>query len=317
MISALYGLADGVGRQDGADRHARAEALRERDEVGRHADALCERECARPADAGLHLVEDQLDAVLIAQTPQLDEVRVRRNRHPGHALDRLEDNGGDVVIFRQDVGHGIGVAEGHEMRRRQDVPVGCAEFLDAGRRDAAQRAAVEAAFHRDHACASGRRACKFQRRFVGFGARVAEEHVAQTVRRKRCQQLGGGSADWTVHDVRVEEQLRRLFLDGLDHARRAMAQRRHAVAAVKVEVTSPLGIPDKRTLTSNERDWEPAVNGKLTIVFDGKPVGAGNLRHVRPPGAQCVVWMGRGGGPRSRAALRSDSYSEQPAMTRP
>src|SRR5690625_7497652 len=94
-----------------------------------------------------------------------------------------------------------------------------------------------------------------------------------------------------------------------------MAQCRHAVATVEVEIAASLGIPHKRTFAANERDGKPAINRKLTIVFDGKPVGAGNLSHVRPPGGQCVVEMGRGGGPPSRAAPKSDSYSGQPARS--
>ena len=56
-----------VGDEQRADRQAVREALRERDRVGRDAELLPGEEPAGPADAGLHLVEDEQRAVLVGE----------------------------------------------------------------------------------------------------------------------------------------------------------------------------------------------------------------------------------------------------------
>ena len=58
--------ASAVARH-GADREAAAERLGQRHDVGRHAEALVGEEIAGAAHAGLHLVEDQQQAVLVAE----------------------------------------------------------------------------------------------------------------------------------------------------------------------------------------------------------------------------------------------------------
>ena len=61
-------------RQHRADRHAAAEALGERHDVGHDAALLVGEQRAGAAHAGLHLVEDQQQPVSVAELAQLPEV---------------------------------------------------------------------------------------------------------------------------------------------------------------------------------------------------------------------------------------------------
>ncbi len=53
-----------------ADREAAAERLGQRHHIRRHADALIGEQLAGAAHAGLHFVEDQQEAVLVAEFAQ-------------------------------------------------------------------------------------------------------------------------------------------------------------------------------------------------------------------------------------------------------
>ena len=78
---ALGGLGGG---EAGADRKAAAERLGERHDVGRHAGALIGEQLAGAPDAGLHLVEHQQQAVLVAERAQRAQElrRAPRARRP-------------------------------------------------------------------------------------------------------------------------------------------------------------------------------------------------------------------------------------------
>ena len=75
----------GLGRGEaGAHREAAADALGHRHDVGRHAGPFIGEELAGAADAGLDLVEDQEQAVLVAEAAQFAQegVRDRAGRRP-------------------------------------------------------------------------------------------------------------------------------------------------------------------------------------------------------------------------------------------
>ena len=68
-----------------------------RDDVGLHAEVLDGEHLAGPAHAGLHLVDDQQDAVPVRELAQaLQELR-RRHEVAAFALDRLDDDRRDFV----------------------------------------------------------------------------------------------------------------------------------------------------------------------------------------------------------------------------
>jgi hypothetical protein len=79
------GLAEHAG-----ERQASRDRLRDRDQVGLDAVVLDAEHPARCGRSRLHLVDDEDDAVLVAESPHaLDELR-RRDHESALALDRLE-----------------------------------------------------------------------------------------------------------------------------------------------------------------------------------------------------------------------------------
>ena len=74
---------------------ARGDALGEGDHVGHDAVALGGEGIAQAAEAGDHLVEDQQDAVLVADRAQPLEIALGRRQHAGRGGERLDDHRGD------------------------------------------------------------------------------------------------------------------------------------------------------------------------------------------------------------------------------
>ena len=69
------------GREQRCERHAAADALAERHDVGRDAGVLVVEELAGPAHAGLDLVEDQEEAVRVGERAQLLQELIGRRPH--------------------------------------------------------------------------------------------------------------------------------------------------------------------------------------------------------------------------------------------
>ena len=87
---ALGGLG---GREAGAEREAAADALGDRHDVGRDAGPLIGEQFAGAADAGLDLVEDQQQAVLVAELAQRRAgTAASTTRDAALALDRLDQD---------------------------------------------------------------------------------------------------------------------------------------------------------------------------------------------------------------------------------
>ena len=86
------GGADHAGeRQPGGDR------LRDRHQVGLDAVVLRGEHSTGASEARLHLVDDEDDAVLVADPAQPDEEVARRGEEAGLALDGLDDERGDLL----------------------------------------------------------------------------------------------------------------------------------------------------------------------------------------------------------------------------
>jgi hypothetical protein len=83
-----------------AQRHAGGNALRHANDVGLHAGVFNRKPFARAADATLHFVDHQQDAVLVADAPQFLHENGRSDDVSAFALNRLDENGGD--FFRRE-----------------------------------------------------------------------------------------------------------------------------------------------------------------------------------------------------------------------
>ena len=87
-----------VGARAGhAKRQARSDPFRDIDDVGRQAEMLEGEHLARASHAGLHLVGDEQNAMLLREIAQPLQKRLRRNDVAPFALDRLDDDRRDFV----------------------------------------------------------------------------------------------------------------------------------------------------------------------------------------------------------------------------
>ena len=208
-VRAVVARAEHVGRaraaDDGADRHARAEALGERHHVGLDAGPLVREPLAGAAHAALHLVEHQQPAVLVADAAHFlagtrsssagcrlrpGSPRGRRRRRSGcvarDLLDRrdvVERHAHEALDQRAEAGLDLGVAGGRQGRDRAAVE---GRFVDddLGPLDAL----VVAELARD-----------LERRLVGLEAGVAEERrwsgpTARTAWRRAAPAAARGSS---------------------------------------------------------------------------------------------------------------------------
>ena len=148
-VPARHALGRLGGGQAGAEREAAADALGERHDVGRDARPLIGEELAGAADAGLHLVEDQQQAVLVAERAELAQELAGDQADAALALDRLDH---DRRRLRPDRRlDRLEVAERHlveALRRRAEA---FQVFRVAGGGERRQRAAVEGAGEGDDA----------------------------------------------------------------------------------------------------------------------------------------------------------------------
>ena len=158
------------------------EALGARQDVGLHAPMFAREHLAGATDARLHFVEDQQDAVLVAELAQAGEKAVGRHEIAAFALDRLDqdrrDFGGRHVALEQHadvIEHRLALVAASQQRAVR-VRVGhvrdaghrrrkafLLRVLARGERQRAHRAAMEAAEKADEARSSGHVARQLQR----------------------------------------------------------------------------------------------------------------------------------------------------------
>ena len=134
-------------------REAAADALGDRHDVGRDARPFIGEELAGAADAALDLVEDQQQAVLVAELAQAPQRLRREDADAALALHGLEQDrrglGADQLLG------GVDVVEG-DLVEAFDLRAEAFEvFRLAAGGDRRQRAAVEGAFEGDGAEALG------------------------------------------------------------------------------------------------------------------------------------------------------------------
>ncbi len=169
-----------AGGEAGAHREAAADALGRGQDVGRDARPLVGEELAGAADAGLDLVHDEQEAVLVAERPQGAQPLVRDHPQAALALDRLDHQGGGLG---RDRGlQGLQVAERHLVEavhlRAEAVDV----LLLAAGRDGGERPAVERTLEGDDPVALRMAAGgvvlagHLDAGLVGLGTGIGEEH---------------------------------------------------------------------------------------------------------------------------------------------
>ena len=161
---------------------------------------------------------------------RIDGQQLRRHDvHARLALDRLDQHRGGVgVDGGGDLGRVDGAEPRHQRRERR--------LLGLLRRGAqrAVGAAVERVQRDDHVAARAVLAHELDRRLVGLGARVAEEHAA--AQRPRGEPVRQPHVRLGGEQVRDVDQPPDLLLHGRDHARMAVAEVVDRDPAQEVEV---------------------------------------------------------------------------------
>ena len=147
---------------------------------GVDADALVGKQFAGAAHAGLHLVEDEQQAVLVAQLAQRPQERRLDDAHAALAHDRLDQDRGGLGADRA-LGR-FEIAKRHLVEAVDHRAEAVEIFLLAAGGERRQRAAVKGALEGDDAVALGRAvrgvifARDLDRAFHRLGAGIAEEH---------------------------------------------------------------------------------------------------------------------------------------------
>ncbi len=250
--------------EHGTDREAAAERLGERHHVGRDTEALIGKQLAGAAHAGLHLVEGEQQAVLVAELAQRPEEGRRRRADAALALDRLDQDAGGVRADR--LLHRFDVAMRHLVeavhRRAEAFEI----FGRAGGGERRQRAAMEGAFEGDDAVAFGMAlggvvlARDLDHAFHRLGAGIAEED--EVGKALLAQPRGELLAVGAPKQVRHVPEPGRLLLQRLDQMRVRMTQRVDGDARGEVEIALAIGCDQPGALTALEGEVGPGEDGE-------------------------------------------------------
>ncbi len=261
------GIDDLRASDDGGERHAGRQRLADRDEVGDDALVLHGPELAGAPEAGLDLVDDEYDAVLIAEPAQAAEEALGGHDEAALAQDGLDDDGGHVLrrhvgqqhlvearqgVLRQLVGRhadrrpvGIG-QRGVEDVGGEGADPGAQRPVLAVEGQAQQSAAVEAVLEADDAAPLGEGAGELDGVLDGLGAAVEERGFARALEAGGFHQL---AADLEIPRIGADveagvQELARLLAQGGHHLRVAMADVDGADAPGEIDVSLAVGVPN-------------------------------------------------------------------------
>jgi hypothetical protein len=228
--------ADRLRCHEGGDGYSAPQSLAEGEDVGLDAGVLEAEEAPGAPDAGLDLVEDQQQALVPGQRPQVTQEVVARRIDAGLALDGLEHDPdrlrGDRSLDRVQVAERH-LGEARDLGLEQGLPCGL-----AGGGHSRQGAPVEAVVHRDDvegaaALLGAPLPGELDRPLVGLSAAVAEEdlgeaggvgeqagepgHLRVVVRGAAVDEPAGLEGDRLRHDVRrVPEAVHRPALHKIE-----------------------------------------------------------------------------------------------------
>src|SRR5208283_3539885 len=267
-------LHDALLGDERADGHAAAETLRRQHNVRRNPGVIVSPHFSGTPHAGLHLVEDQHDSVLVANALKFLQEKRRRRDEAAFALNRLYDNRRNLFRREQPLEDllleqfddlsatgflgvaeraAVGVGEGNVLHAaKQSAEILALRTFRGRKRKRAERAPVEAAIERNQFVASRGIARQLDRAFYRLCAAIAEEYLV-VVRLRH----GGDEALRELRHVPVIEiragnvdELRRLLLNGLHHMGVAMAGGADRDARGKIQESVAVGIFNNRAVAA-------------------------------------------------------------------
>ena len=290
-LALLEEVPDLLGPDGGPQLHvAGGDALGRGQDVGLDVEVLDAEPLAGPAPAGHDLVDDQQDAVLVAELAQALHVALRRDDDAVGPHDRLHDDGGHalgVVVHELFLEHGQGllpalllvlgaerVAVGvgaEEVHHAGDARLGGPAARVAGQGDGPRGGPVVALPGSVDLLPTGEPAGGLDGVLVGLRPAVGEEHVVQVAGGELGHHGGQAGLGLGAEARGDEAELLHLGLHGLQHVAVGVAdvdvqQSRTAVddlAAVRVVHVDPFGAVDHQ--------WVPPALG-LPAVDDVRAV---------------------------------------------
>ena len=203
---------------------------------------MLEREpLAGASEPGLDLVDDEHRAVAPAQLLRGLQVARGRKRHHA-ALDRLDDEGGDVLRAQLRL-QAREVAERNALAAGQQRAEALLEELVADQRQRPERDAVKAAVAGDQPRPTGRRARELHRRVHRLGARAREEHGVEPARQALRQRLGEHAGQRRVVDLHAVDEVRgERRLQDVAHVGMVVTEAGEPLAGVEVEIRATRGV---------------------------------------------------------------------------
>ncbi len=294
------GCGDRRARQHRTHRKTVGERLGQGHDVGCGPELFVGEHRPGTAHPGLNLIEDEQEAGLVAQGPDLlEEVRPRAT-HPPLPLNRLEHDGcGRWAYLRLQGGDVVKRRKIEPLQERVEADL---DLLLAGGREGRHGTAVEGLLHADDAEAVGLPGCfeVFAREldggFVRLGSTVAEEDpVGEAVRREPCRQFHLGNRVEQVGDMPEHAGL---AAEGLGHLRVGVPQVADRDAGHEIGVGLAGFVPEGAAAALGQNDREPFVGAGDDFVG---PVDAGRAHgvsfRVPGPGGASIS----GGGPCRRS----------------
>ena len=265
MAAVAEGGRDLARREARAQREAAADALGGRHDVGRDAGPFVREQLAGAAHAGLHLVEEQQQAELVAHRAQALEILDRGGAHAALALHRLHQDGGGL---RPDLGAQlVQVLERHVVEAFDVGRVALQVFRVAGGGEAGQRAAVERAVAGDDAVAPGIAeivvilAHQLEAALDRLDPGIAEEHLAAGLPREGRGHQPLRQLLLPRHAIEVGgvPDLGGLLVERRDQVRMAMPERRDRDPAREIEEAPPVDRDQPRPLAARERQLRARI----------------------------------------------------------
>ena len=251
------------GKANGSQRHPIGDALRQRDDVGAHANVLEGKPGARPPEAGLHFVENEQRATRIAKLAQGVQIVVIGGVNTPFALYRFQNDGGGLF---GDGGFGSGaIAKGNMADIGHQRLEGGAILGGCSGRKGAHGAPVKRAVHGDDASPPSEQTGGFERTFHGFGAAVAEEEAGETA--DTVQTFQQGSTHVVRECTRAGNQACGLFAEGCAHSGVGMPQNGSTMPGDAVDVLAPLGVPHTRSFAPYQRQAAQGVSATPKAFF--------------------------------------------------
>ena len=208
---------------------------------------LMPKPLAGPAAAGPDLIEDQCEALVVAELADAGGVVGGIEVHPALALDRLHDDAAGVGINRRQQRHR---SRRPRPARTRDIRLEAFAVLRvAGGREHRQRPAMEALLQRDDLvpvlpAGLSAQAGKLAGGLIRFGAALAEERLAGEG--DPAEALGHLDLRQGPEGVADVPERGSLLRSGLNQRRVAVAENRPTEAGKQIDILLAIGIPQVR-----------------------------------------------------------------------